>query len=178
MQRRPDPVRNRHAFPHRTINKHMYEETSRARLVVTFTKQSNFVAHGAVAEFGDAQARVHGLGECEAFLVSTARIHRETNDGGVVNIEASDADQVFVDDGVEPAVVDDVIDVTVNVVVHPAGGDGEAVFVVGARHLRIVGAAKVAKVLGSPPSLASTFFGVENSFLIKKASRTYCSAFM
>ena len=66
---------------------------------------------------------MHGLGECEAFLVSTARMHRETNDGGVVNIEAADADQVFVDDGVEPAIVDDVIDVTVNVVVYPAGGD-------------------------------------------------------
>ena len=65
-----------------------------------------------------------------------------------------------------------------NVVVHPAGGDGEEMFVAGAWHLLIVGAAKVAKVLGSPRSLASTFFGVENSFLIKKASRTHCSAFM
>ena len=68
-----------------------------------------------------------------------------------MNIEATDADQVFVDDGVALAVVDDVIDVTVNVVVHPAGGDGEAVFVVGARHLRIVGAAKVAKVRAPLP---------------------------
>ena len=51
-------------------------------------------------------------------------------------------------------------------------------FVAGAGYLQIVGAAKAAKVLGSPPSLASTFFGVENLFQIKKASRTYCSAFM
>ena len=138
----------------------MYEETSRARLVVTFTKQSNFVAHGAVAEFGDAQARVHGLGECEAFLVSTARIHRETDDRRILNIEAADSDQVFIDDSVEPAGVDDVIDVTVNVVVHPTGGDRLEMFVAGAGYLRILGAAKVAKVLGSPRSLQSTFFRV------------------
>ena len=77
---------NRHALPRCTIHKHMHEEPGRARLVVAFTKQPNFIAHRAVAEFGDAQARVHGLGKCEAFLVSTARIHRETNDGGVVSV--------------------------------------------------------------------------------------------
>ena len=38
-----------------------------------------------------------------------------------MNIEAADSDQVFVDDGVEPAVVGDVIGVTVDVVVHPTG---------------------------------------------------------
>ena len=65
---------------------------------------------------------MHRLREREAFLVGAARIHRETDDRCVVNIKAADADQVFVDDGVEPAVVNDVIDVTVNVVVHPAGG--------------------------------------------------------
>ena len=77
-----------------------------------------------------------------------------------MNIEATDADQVFVDNGVELAIVDDVIDVTINVVVHPAGGDGEEMFVAGARHLRIVGAAEAAKVLRSPPSLQSTFFRI------------------
>ena len=41
-----------------------------------------------------------------------------------MNIEATGADEILVDDGVEPAVVHDVIGVTVNVVVYPAGGDG------------------------------------------------------
>ena len=61
------------------------------------------------------------LREREAFFVSTARVHCEANDGRIMNIEATDADQVFVADGVELAVLDDVIDVTVNVVVHSAG---------------------------------------------------------
>ena len=56
-------------------------------------------------------------------LVRGAGVHCEANYGRVVNIKTTDADQVFVDDRVEPAVVNDVIDVTVNVVVHPAGGD-------------------------------------------------------
>ena len=68
-----------------------------------------------------------------------------------MNIKAADADQVFVNDSVEPAVANDIIDVTVYVVVHPAGGDGEEMFVVGAGHSRIVGAAKAAKVFASSP---------------------------
>ena len=103
---------------------------------------------------------MHWLPEGEASLVGAAGIHGEANDGRVVNIEATGADQVFVDDGVKPAVVNNVIDMTVNVVVHPAGWDGQEMFVAGAQHFRIVGAAKAAKVLGSPRSLQSTFFWV------------------
>ena len=66
---------------------------------------------------------MHRLREREAFLVGAAGVHCEANYRRILNIEAADADQVFVDDSVEPTVVDDVIDVTVNVVVYPAGGD-------------------------------------------------------
>ena len=41
-----------------------------------------------------------------------------------VDVQRALLDQVRVDRGVEPAVVDDVVDVAVRVVVHPAGGDG------------------------------------------------------
>ena len=77
-----------------------------------------------------------------------------------MNIEATDSDSVFIDDSVEPAVINDVIGVTVDVVVHLTGRHRKDVFVVGAGQLRIVGAAKAAKVLGSPRSLQSTFIRV------------------
>jgi hypothetical protein len=49
-----------------------------------------------------------------------------------VDVEPAVADQVLVDDGVEVAVIDDVIDVAVDVVVHPARRDGKEMRVVGA----------------------------------------------
>lgn len=59
----------------------------------------------------------------------------------MVNIESASTDQILVDDGVKPAVVNNVIDVPVDVVIHPASGDGEKVLEVGASHAGIVRAA-------------------------------------
>jgi hypothetical protein len=49
-----------------------------------------------------------------------------------MDVEPALADQVLVDDRIEVAVIDDVIDVAVDVVVHPAGRDGQKMREVGA----------------------------------------------
>src|SRR5690606_23759506 len=72
---------------------------------------------------------------CEASSYPTRRSSdlAQADRRAAVDVEAADRDQVSVDHGVEVAVVLDVVDVAVDVVVLPAGGDGQEVAVAGAR---------------------------------------------
>ena len=115
----------------------MHEKARGARLGVgriVRAEQSDLVTHGTVTEFRHAQACMHGLRKCKTLYVGATRIHGKTNDGCVVNIKAALSDQVFVDYGVEPAVIHDVVDVAVDVVVHPSCRDRQKVFVFFATH--------------------------------------------
>ena len=80
----------------------------------------------------DAQAGIDDLGEGQRRQIAALRFDAVADHAAVLDIESAGANQVLVDDGVEVAVVDDVIDVAVDVVVHPAGRDGKKMRVVGA----------------------------------------------
>ena len=54
-------------------------------------------------------------------MKSTSSLNRETDHRALLNVEAARLDQVTVHHRVEVRVVGDVIDVTIKVVVHPAG---------------------------------------------------------
>jgi hypothetical protein len=73
---------------------------------------------------------VHFLGEYEAFFVRALRFNAVGDNRIAMNIEIAVFDQIRIDRGIEPAVIDDVIHVAVNVVVHPAGVDDMEVGVV------------------------------------------------
>src|SRR6185369_15186999 len=102
------------------------------------------------------------VGEADRAQVGAARLDAQPDDGAVVDVEAALGDEPAVDDGVEVRVVDDVVDVAVEVVVHPAGGDGQAVRIVAlvmrrrARHHQYLSAsARSAPASASPASRAS-----------------------
>jgi hypothetical protein len=71
----------------------------------------------------DTNADVHFLGKHEALFVRALRFDAVGDDWIAMNVEIAVFDEIRIDRGVEPAVIDDVIYMTVNVVVHPAGVD-------------------------------------------------------
>src|SRR3546814_10118280 len=75
----------------------------------------------------DAQAGLDLLGKGEGRLVATGALGADADDLAVVDVEPAFVNQVGVDHRVEVGVVDDVVHVAVDVVVHPARRDGEEV---------------------------------------------------
>ncbi|MCY1186877.1 hypothetical protein D9M73_277890 [compost metagenome] len=100
-------------------------------------------------------------------------IDHQTDRGTLLEVEQVLLDQPAVDHGIEPAVVDNVVNVTVDVVVHPACGDVAQVAIVFA--LVWYGFAHDFKspvsrgALGNPPALCGCRRGA--STMIKLASR-------
>ena len=66
---------------------------------------------------------MHDVGEGQRAMEAAAGLDRHADDGPALRVEAASLDQVVVNHGVEVAVVDDVVHVAVDVVVHPAGRD-------------------------------------------------------
>jgi hypothetical protein len=71
-----------------------------------------------------AQTGLHVLREGKRRKVVALRLDDQANGFAVVDVQHALLDQVGVDRRVEPAVVHDVVDVAVGIVVHPAGADG------------------------------------------------------
>src|SRR5215211_4158237 len=100
------------------------DEVSLGRgVILVVSEDADLIADAAVAQPGDAKARVHGVGEGERFEIAALRLDDQADDPALLDVEGSRGDQVPVHDRVEVRVVDDVVDVAVDVVVHPAGRD-------------------------------------------------------
>src|SRR3546814_2252129 len=72
---------------------------------------------------GDAQAGVDSVGKGEGVNKLAMRFRAQSDQRASVNVESAVPDQIFIDHRVEVAVVLDVIDVPVDVVVLPARTD-------------------------------------------------------
>src|SRR3546814_5980833 len=105
----------------------MHEAAERRRLRAVLLEQADLVAHRAVAQMAGAQAGLDLLGKGEGRLVATGALGADADDLAVVDVEPAFVNQVGVDHRVEVGVVDDVVHVAVDVVVHPARRDGEEV---------------------------------------------------
>ena len=87
-------------------------------------KQADLVAHAGGAELGHPDPGLDRLGKGQRGEIVALRLDHQTDGLALVDVEHALLDQVGVDGGVEPAVIDDVVDMAVGVVVHPARGDG------------------------------------------------------
>src|SRR3546814_351985 len=115
----------------------MHEAAERRRLRAARLEQADLVAHRAVAEMADAQAGLDLLRKGEGRLVAAGALGADADHDASVDVEPTRADQVGVDRRVEVGVVDHVVHVAVDVVVHPARRDGEEVREAGASLRRV-----------------------------------------
>src|SRR3970040_2442833 len=65
--------------------------------------------------------------------------HHQADHRALLDVEHATLDQILVHDCVEPGVIDDVVDVTIDVVIDPARSDGEEMPVVGTAVRRSAG---------------------------------------
>ena len=112
----------------------MHEVASGGGRRIALAEESDLVAHRGVAELPDPQAHLHHVRKSERGMELAEGLHGDADHPIAVDVEPAGANQVFVDDGVEVAVIDHVVDVAVDIVVHPARGNGEEVAVILARH--------------------------------------------
>src|SRR5581483_10228243 len=86
-------------------------------------EKADLVADARAAELADAQPGIDGIGIGQRLVEAAHGFDGEADHRPFVNVEAAGTDQVLVDDGVEEGIVDDVVDVPIEVVVHPSRGD-------------------------------------------------------
>jgi hypothetical protein len=98
-------------------------------LLLALLEDGDPVGDGPVPELVHAQPRHDAVRVRERRAVVALRLHHQADDGAGLDVQAALVDEVVVRDGVEVAVVRDVVDVAVDVVVHPARGDGQEVAV-------------------------------------------------
>src|SRR5215203_2558888 len=115
------------------IDEDVHEMAGRRRFGLALPEEADLVAHRGVAELADPQPGVDDFGERERLVKLAERFDGQADRRAAGDVEAALTDQIFVDHGVEVGIVDDVVDVTVDVVVHPPRRDGEEMLVGGAR---------------------------------------------
>ncbi len=101
----------------------MHEVARSADLRVVILKQPHLIPHTRVAQPGHAQACVHDIRKRNRGKVAAAGFHHQPHHLTGLEIEQAPLNQPLVHHGVEVAVVDDVIHVAIDIVVHPAGGN-------------------------------------------------------
>src|SRR5262245_37346621 len=112
----------------------------------------------------DAEPGLDRLRIRERPVVAALRLHRDTDDRSMLDIKSARVDQVAVDHRVEIRVVGHVVNVAVDVVVHPACRDGEKMRVVSApfwivAHRWFAAIARPATLPSSLPATDDSLYG-------------------
>ena len=95
----------------------------RRGVVLVVAKDADLVADAGAAELGDPEPGGDPIRVADAAMEPAAALDAKAHHLVAPGIEPALADQVVGDRGVEEAVVVDVVDVAVDVVVEPAGRD-------------------------------------------------------
>jgi hypothetical protein len=101
----------------------MDEPALRGRRRLVIRKQSDLVDHRAAAQALDQEPRRDAIGELQGLEIAAAVLHNQPDDMTLMDVEDPLIDQVLVHHRIEVGEVDDIVDVTVDVVVGPAGCD-------------------------------------------------------
>ena len=126
--------------PHRfSVDEDMHEMSGRGRLVRAGGEDRDLVPDAAVAELADPQAGLDDLGKGQRADEPThaRRDHADHLAGG--EIEPARADQILVHHRIEVGIVGRVVDVAIDVVIHPARLNGQEMAVTRARFGGFVG---------------------------------------
>src|SRR5689334_12784874 len=124
-QRRSYRGRNRHRPARLAVDEDVDEMAGGGGLFLAAAEEADLIAHAGVAEPTDSESRVDHAGKLEGAVEAALALHRDADHRTLVDVEPARLDQVLVDDRVEVRVVDHVVHVAVDVVVHPSRGDFE-----------------------------------------------------
>src|SRR5690606_17109470 len=140
LQRRPDALREGAGAVVGALDEHVHEAPRRTGFGHPRLEYRQLVMHRAVAQLRYPHPHFNGIGEGDGREVVAAGADHERHLPTLMDIQTALGNQIAVHRTVEVGVVGDVVDMPVDVVVMPAGGDGVQVGVVGA--LRVGGHAE------------------------------------
>ena len=100
----------------------MREFTQRAGVFLAAPEYAEIVADGRAAQMRDPHADLYGVRKSDACEIGAACLDDETHHRAGSGVENAGLDKELVHRRVEEGVINDIIDVTVDVVVVPAGG--------------------------------------------------------
>ena len=98
-------------------------------------KQSNLIANTRVADFRDANPGIDDVRELERSVILATGLDDETDHVAGFVVQNALTEQILVHNGIEVRVIVDVVDMLIDVVVHPARRYFEKVLVVGSDFL-------------------------------------------
>jgi len=114
----------------RALDEDVDEMAGRGRFRIPCGEQSDFVTNAGVTQFSDPEPGIDDLRERQRFPELAHGFDGDADDRRLVDIETPLVNQVPVDHRIEVRIIDHVIDVAVDVVIHPARWDSQKMPVV------------------------------------------------
>ena len=100
-----------------------------ARLARVSCKDADFIAHAGRADTRDTNARHHRFRKSQRRKIMALGFNHQANHAACVNVNGTVLYQQAVDGSVKPAVINNIVDVALHIIVRPAGVDGSKSFV-------------------------------------------------
>ena len=99
----------------------MYEIARRSRVGFALLEDGKLVTDARISQLADAQAHFNHFRKSECLHELAMRLRRQSDDARCSDVQTALCDQVLIDSCVEKGVLEPVVDVTIDVVVHPTG---------------------------------------------------------
>ena len=97
--------------------------------LLALLKNTYAIFHRAIAQAVDSKARLQFIRVGHRRFVFAAGGHYKTNNFSTVNIQPALLDQILIGNGIKVTVIDHIVNMTIDIIVHPSGGDIDKVFV-------------------------------------------------
>src|SRR5882724_10185553 len=105
----------------------MYKIAACGGVSFALLENRKLITHARIPKLADAQAHVDDSRKSQRPQILTLRLRGECHYGTGGDVETAFRDQVLIDGGVEEGVVESIVDVPVDIVVHPPSSQGQKV---------------------------------------------------
>lgn len=123
LKRSQEIRRQIYGAPSLAVDIDMYEVSRGPGGVIAQAENADLVAHTGAADMRDAYAGFQPVREGHRCEILAARLDNQADGGAGVEVQHPLFDQVLVHRRIEVGVIDDIIDVSIDVVVHPSSLD-------------------------------------------------------
>lgn len=104
-------------------------------LVTMFAEQADLIADAGITQISYSQASFNFFWEQQRAIIFALTLYGDSYYCIVLDVQSACTNKVFIGHSVDVRIVNHVVNVPVDVIIHPAGGDGQEMIVVGSGFL-------------------------------------------
>ena len=123
FQKGPELVRQSRRAAAARIDIDMHEETLGGSLLFARLKQADLISDARIANMGDADPGIHAVGKAERCGVAAPCFDNQTNHRAGLWIQKPFVNQGGIHSRVEEAIVNDIVHMAINIIIHPTRGN-------------------------------------------------------